>query len=214
VTTFGDLPRAAALRWGEREALTCGRRRMTFRAIAAEVDRVAKGLVALGIGPGEKVAIWLVNCPEWIVAMFAIARIGAVHVPVNTRFRTDDVEYVLRQSNATTLITHDVSGPVDYLAMVRELAPELGQVVAAPGTRLGPALASVRLPDLVRVVVKADAAGAGVCTWNELIDAGRAVRDETLEARARAARPDDRCSSCTRPAPPASRRGSCAPTAR
>lgn len=155
----------AARQWGDRDALVFEQRRYSFRAIAAEVDRVAKGLITLGIEPGDNVAIWLVNCPEWIVAMFAIARIGAVHVPVNTRFRTDDVEYVLRQSNATTLITHDVSGPVDYLAMVRELVPELGQAATAQGVVLRPALASNRF-------------------------AGGAADDGTLEARARAVRPD------------------------
>ena len=56
--------------------------------------------------------------------MFALAKIGAVHVPVNTRFRVADLEYVLAQSEAATLITHDVSGPVDYLAMARELLPD------------------------------------------------------------------------------------------
>ena len=67
----------------------------------------------LRVRPGEKVAIWLVNCPEWIFAMFALAKIGAVHVPINTRFRTVDLAQVLERSNTSTLITHDVSGPVD-----------------------------------------------------------------------------------------------------
>ncbi len=87
--TFGALPTEAAARFGDREALTFRDRRYTFRQVADGVDRVAKGLIHLGVQPGEKVAIWLQNCPDWIFAMFAIARIGAIHVPVNTRFRTD-----------------------------------------------------------------------------------------------------------------------------
>jgi acyl-CoA synthetase (AMP-forming)/AMP-acid ligase II len=101
--------------------------RSSFRQLAADVDRIAKGLISLGVAPGEKVAIWLNHCPEWIHAMFACAKIGAVHLPVNTRFRTADVAYVLRQSNTTTLITHDVSGPVDYLAMARALLGDRGK---------------------------------------------------------------------------------------
>ena len=94
--TLGHLPDEAAGRWGDREALVFRDRRIAFRQLPAEVDRVAKGLIHLGVAPGEKVAIWLTNCPEWICAMFACAKIGAVHVPVNTRLRTADVECVLR----------------------------------------------------------------------------------------------------------------------
>jgi|SRR6059036_3363585 len=81
-TRFGDLTAAAAARWGDREALVFRDRRYSFRQVAAEVDRVARGLIHAGIEPGEKVALWLLNCPEWIFAMFALAKIGAVHVPV------------------------------------------------------------------------------------------------------------------------------------
>jgi acyl-CoA synthetase (AMP-forming)/AMP-acid ligase II len=76
VTRFGDLTDAAAARWGDREALVFRQRRYSFRQIAAEVDRVARGLIRAGVRPGEKVAIWLVNCPEWIFTMFALAKIS------------------------------------------------------------------------------------------------------------------------------------------
>src|SRR5438094_9078917 len=122
VTRFGDLTDAAAARWGDREALVFRQRRYSFRQIAAEVDRVARGLIRAGVRPGEKVAIWLVNCPEWIFAMFALAKIGAVHVPINTRFWTVDLAQVLARSNTSTLVSHDISGPRAYLAMLRRLA--------------------------------------------------------------------------------------------
>jgi fatty-acyl-CoA synthase len=130
--TLGQLPDDAAARWGDREALVFGTHRISFRQLAAEIDRVARGLLHLGVAPGETVAIWLTNCPEWIYALFACAKIGAVHVPVNTRLRTADVEYVLRQSNTATLITHDVSAH-RLPAMVRELVPP------RPGGRRPPA---------------------------------------------------------------------------
>ena len=97
VTRFGDLTDAAAAWWGDREALVFRDSRYTFRQIATEVDRVARGLIHVGVRPGEKVAIWLLNCPEWIFAMFALAKIGAVHVPVNARFRTVDLAQVLER---------------------------------------------------------------------------------------------------------------------
>ena len=121
--TFGDLPGEAARHFGDREAFLFRDRRYSFRQISQEVDRLARGFIHIGVAPGERVCLWLTNCPEWIFAMFALAKIGAVHVPINTRFRVADLQYVLAQSEATTLITHDVSGPVDYLAMARELLP-------------------------------------------------------------------------------------------
>src|SRR5437660_1719807 len=183
-TRLGDLTDAAAARWGDREALVFRERRYTFREIATEVDRVARGLIRAGVRPGEKVAIWLVNCPEWIFAMFALAKIGAVHVPINTRFRTVDLVQVLERSNTSTLITHDVSGPVDHLAMVRELA----ELDGAGGARR---VRSRRLPDLERVIVASDREHSGAWSWPELLEAARSVDAAAVTARAAAVRPTD-----------------------
>jgi fatty-acyl-CoA synthase len=179
-TRFGDLTDAAAARWGDREALVFRDRRYSFNQIAAEVDRVARGLIHVGVKPGDKVAIWLLNCPEWIFAMLALAKIGAVHVPINTRFRTVDLAQVLARSNASTLITHDVSGPVDYLAMVRELA-ELG----------GERIRSATLPDLERAIVLGEGQYPGAWSWHDLLEAGGAVDAAALRARAAAVEPAD-----------------------
>ena len=151
--TYATLTAEAARRFGDREALSFEGRRYSFREIEDEVDRYAAGLLGLGVEPGEKVCIWLTNCPEWIFLMFALARIGAVHVPVNTRFRSADLEYVLRQSDATTLITHDVSGPIDYLAMAREAKP--ARLLLRSGTRHPGA---IRLADVVTAGERVDPA--------------------------------------------------------
>ena len=71
-------------------------RRWTFADLRDEVDRTARGFVRLGVQPGEKVALWMPNRPQWLYAFFALAKIGAIVVPINTRFRTDDLEYVVR----------------------------------------------------------------------------------------------------------------------
>src|SRR5438128_3793590 len=183
-TRLGDLTDAAAGRWGEREALVFREHRYTFREIATEVDRVARGLIRAGVRPGEKVAIWLVNCPEWIFAMFALAKIGAVHVPINTRFRTVDLAQVLERSNTSTLITHDASGPVDYLAMVRELA-ELA------GTGDARRVHGRRLPDLERVIVVSDREYSGALSWPELMEVARSVDAAVVTGRTAAVRPTD-----------------------
>jgi fatty-acyl-CoA synthase len=97
---------------------------------------VARGLLFLGIVPGDKVALWMVNRPEWIDAMFAIMKIGAVLVPVNTRFRTEDMAYILGQSDAAAVLLADRSGPVDFLAMIRAVMPgwDRGRTRAFPAS--------------------------------------------------------------------------------
>jgi fatty-acyl-CoA synthase len=170
--TMGRLPERAARQWGPREALAFQGTRWTFAALSERVDAVAKGLLALGVAPGDRVALWMVNRPEWIEAMFAIMKIGAVLVPVNTRFRTEDMAYVLGQSDATAVIMAERSGPIDYLALMRQVVPELGP---APDSRL---------PFLKHVVVlgkKTDAGGVG---WLEMIEDGRRVSDAALRERA------------------------------
>ena len=131
---FGDLADDAARRFPAREGLVFEDRRYTFAEVAHEVDRAAKALIALGVQRGDHVSLWLNNCDDWIFIMLALAKIGAPLVPINTRFRTHDLEYVLRQSDSTVLITHDASGPIDYLGMVREVIalPHEGTRVADP----------------------------------------------------------------------------------
>jgi fatty-acyl-CoA synthase len=123
--TLGSLPERAARRWGAREALYFNGRRWSFTELSRSVDRLARGLLALGVQPGEKVALWMVNRPEFIEAMFAVIKIGAILVPINTRLRTEDTAYILGQSDSAALLIVDRSGPVDYLGMVKELAPSL-----------------------------------------------------------------------------------------
>ena len=184
-TPVGDLPARAAARWGDRESLVFGPVRQSFAEIASRVDEAAKGLVALGVSPGDKVCLWLNNRPEWVHLLFAIARIGAILVPANTRFRAGDIEYLVRQSECSTLITHDVSGPVDYLSMVRELVPE-SRTAARGGT-----LRSERFPHLERIVTVSDREHAGVTPYPALVEAGRTVSDDSLAALARAVSVDD-----------------------
>src|SRR5687768_15348334 len=117
---IGTLVDRAAARFGAREALCYGGERWSFADLKRETDRVAKGLLALGIQPGEKISLWMPNRPEWIFSLFAVMKIGAILVPINTRFRTADLEYVVHQSNSTTLLTVDRSGPVRHIDMVAE----------------------------------------------------------------------------------------------
>jgi fatty-acyl-CoA synthase len=180
--TIGSLVDERATRDGSRVALVFGERSWTFAELAQNVDAVARGLIDLGIGPGDKVSLWMMNRPEWIHAALAVMRIGAVLVPINTRFRTDDAAYVLGQSEATTLIIAAQSGPIDYLAMVRELLPSL-----AAG---GDVVRNRKLPALRRLVVLSDSPLPDTIAWSSLIKVGTQLPDDALRARIDAVDPD------------------------
>jgi fatty-acyl-CoA synthase len=175
--TIGLLPERAAQRWDAREALAFQGKRWTFAEFHAGVEAAAKGLLQLGIAPGDKVALWMVNRPEWLHAMFAIMQIGAVLVPLNTRFRTEDMTYVLGQSDAIAVILGDRSGSVDYLGMMCAVASDLG---ARP---------DARFPALRHVIALSDRSHADTIGWHEMLEDGRRVGDAALRERARSVDP-------------------------
>lgn len=181
--TIGQLPADAAARWGAHEALVFKDQRWTWEQFSGEVDRAAKALIALGVEPGEKVALWMNNKPEWLFLMYAVAKVGAVLVPLNTRYRTEDIEYVVTQSNTGTVISDDRSGPVDYLAMLRDVLPDM-----AAGDPCEHELDG--FPDLRRVVFSGTNKLPGTLTWAEALGRAGEVSDETLSARAGAVDPD------------------------
>ncbi len=184
VTIGTQLDRIAA-RFGEREALMFRGKRWTFQQLKDDTDRAARGLIACGVRPGDKVSLWLLNRPEWLHIQFAVAKIGAVLVPINTRFRTADLAYVLRQSDSITLITVDHSGPVGYLDMVRELVPELDACNDPSQLRTD------AFPELRRVILVSELSHAGTLRWQDVVASGDDVSAEDLTARQHAVDPDD-----------------------
>ena len=187
-TTLADLPGLAAIRWGGREALAFGRKRETFAELAVKVDALARGLIAAGVEPGGRVGVWLNNCPAYIHLIFAIARIGATQVPINTRFRTADAAYIIGQAECSTLITHDTSGPINYWAMVREMVPDDER--RADGT-----IKSTAFPHLERIIIKTIdpdiAAPAGTSHWRDMIADNGAELEAELQTRAAAVQVED-----------------------
>lgn len=181
---FGDLPAMARERYGEREALCYGDQRWSYVEFDAEVERTARGLIGLGVEPGEHVALWMVNRPEWLFLMYAIAKVGAILVPLNTRYRTADVAFTVKQSDSATWISMARSGPVDYLAMIRENLPDIaGQ---APRN-----LNCDNFPKLRRVILFGAEPDPSMLAWADLLAAGKSVSQDELEARAAAVDADD-----------------------
>jgi fatty-acyl-CoA synthase len=110
----------------------------TYEELNERVDRLARGMLEIGVARGDKVGLWMPNVPEWVFAYFAIARIGAVVVPMNTRYKMHEVEYILDDSEATALFAVGSFVGIDYLQMigeVRDRLPNLKHVmiVGEPG---------------------------------------------------------------------------------
>lgn len=182
--TLGALLDNTTQRFGSKEALCFEGQRWTFSQLQEQTNRTARALIHLGVQPGDKVSLWMTNRPEWLHILFAVAKIGAVLVPTNTRFRTADTEYVLRQSDSTTLITLDSSGPVNYLDMVEEVCPEIN--FSNSGI-----LHAAKFPELKRVVALGDGQRPGTWNWDDVMAAADEVSPGDLEQRERAVNPDD-----------------------
>lgn len=182
--TFGELPDRAGKRFGDREALLFKGTRWSFTQLAETIDRVAKGFLELGVLPGEKVSLWVPNRPEFIHLFFGLAKIGAVVVPINTLLRTADAAYLLRQSDSSTLITVDRSGPINYLDMVYRMLPNLEKADSS-------ALTIPEFPDLKRVVLLSDQDHPGTQSYSAILQQGEGIKDSRLQERAKGVDPDD-----------------------
>jgi len=182
--TLASMLDDVARRHPTHEALVYLERRLAYADIVREVERCARGLLALGVEPDDKVALWLPNRPEWLVVQHAVARIGGVLVALNTRHRAHELDYVLRQSGAALLVLQDHAGPVDFLERLDEVLPRLH---ARDPDRLG----DERFPRLRHVVCLADDVYGGTHRYVDVLDAGDdPTLDSALRERLRLVTPD------------------------
>ncbi|WP_285907578.1 AMP-binding protein [Pseudodesulfovibrio pelocollis] len=125
--TLGDLLSETVAKYPDTEAVVYVDRdfRLTYREFGALVDTLAKGLMALGVERGEKVAVWANNVPYWVALQFATAKIGAILLTVNTHYRSHEFKYLLEHSEAENLFIIGNYRDHDYLATVYEQIPEL-----------------------------------------------------------------------------------------
>lgn len=157
--TIGARLARAVQRHGDREALVDvpSGRRWTYAEFGRSVEAVALGLMAKGVGKGDRVGIWAVNCPEWVLVQYATARIGAVMVNVNPAYRVHELRHVLRQAGVSVLVSSTEHKDSDYRRMVEQVRAE------CPALR-----------DVVYI---------GDRTWDGLVRAGEGVPREKLAAR-------------------------------
>ena len=121
--TIGDALRRSAECWPDSTFVIGDGERVSYTEFDERVDRLASGLLQLGVGHGDKVAVWLSNSPWWVLTWLACCRIGATVVCINTRYKADEVAFILKQSDAKVLVAMPRYWDIDYLGMIDELVP-------------------------------------------------------------------------------------------
>lgn len=169
--TIADLIDELAQRYPEREALVGSGERYTYRSLRSAVRRLARGLHALGVRRGDKVAILMGNRPEWLIADFAITLLGGVMVAVNTWATARELEHILTHSDARFLFCVPRFLKHDYAAMLGEL--------------------EARLPLLERVICVGSGGRRGWLSYGDVLSRGDSVEENVIDAAQRAVQPKD-----------------------
>ncbi len=186
-TTIGGLVDIVAEQFGDNRALVYHKLGIdyNYREFRAVCNRVAKGFMALGVEKGEHVAIWANNVPQWVLAQFGTGKMGAVLVTVNTAYRSFELEYLMKQSDSTTLLLiGGVRDSEEYLNVLEDVCPELKD--SEPGK-----LQSKRLPKLKNVVYLGEEKKPGMFGWDDILAMGERISDQDLADRQAAMDPDD-----------------------
>ena len=173
-----DIPDKIAVKYTTRDYCR------TWREFDEETDKVAKGLMSLGVQKGDKVAIWATNIPEWLLTLFGAAKCGAILVTVNTNYKVFELEYLLTQSDTKVLVMMGGFKDSNYVDIVNTLIPELKN--SKDGKVSHPSL-----PFLERVVFAGDHTPDGMLNFASLIKAGEAFDDEKFRERERSLDPHE-----------------------
>ena len=176
--TIGDLLDSITQKYPENDALVYVDRdlRYTYNEFTARCNQLARGLMALGIKKGDKVAIWANNVPEWVFLQFATAKIGAVLVTVNTYYKSHELKYLLQQSDSTTLFLIDGIKANEYIDTLNDVVPQLK--VSKPG-----ALVSEELPYFKNVIHMENTDIDGAFTMSDIFEMASRITEEELFAR-------------------------------
>ena len=171
--SIGSAIKGIAAIYPDNEYLVDRETRVTYKELEVQIQRFSKGLLEIGIKPGDHLALWMQNSVDWVVSAFSIASIGAVFIPVNTRFKSDELEYILKQSNSSTLILADKYEKADFLKIFLRICPELQD--CTPG-----ALKSKNLPDLKNIVCTSSEKIPGTYSFDAISNMGQ---DRELQPR-------------------------------
>ena len=175
--TIGQFFDEACGKWASRPALVVRHQkvRLSYGELRQTVDKLAAGLLTLGLNPGDRIGIWSPNNSEWVLTQFATAKAGLILVNINPAYRIAELEYALNKVGCKALILAERFKISDYIGMLRELAPELGQ--AQPGK-----LEAARLPSLRSVVLLGDNWHSGTFRFSEIMTRGGTAEAERIAA--------------------------------
>ncbi|HHW71498.1 MAG TPA: AMP-binding protein [Clostridiales bacterium] len=184
--TLGELLDIQAERYPDNEAVVFPFEgiRWTYSQFKQKVDTVARGLIEMGVKKGDHVSVWTTNVPEWLLIQFATGRIGAVLVTVNTNYKAFELEYLLRQSDTSTLVMTSGFKDSDYVKIINELCPELKNTL--PGQ-----LRSSKFPYLRNIIYIGNSKHDGMFNFNDLYDMAERVESEILEEIQKGLSPQD-----------------------
>ncbi|MBU2547827.1 MAG: AMP-binding protein [Proteobacteria bacterium] len=186
--TIGQALREAASLWGDREALAAKNERLTYAELYQRAGRLALGLSRLGVGKGDHVATIFGTGTEWVVVKYALHILGAVIVPLNVTFRSDELAYALKQADVKTLIMVDELRQGNYVDILGRIDPGLT-------ASTGPELVSDVLPELRRVVCFSPDGKRYDFAHDlfEVLASGSDFTDHQADAFLAPGRPDDPC---------------------
>ncbi|WP_461834568.1 AMP-binding protein [Desulfothermus sp.] len=186
--TLGDLVDLVAEQMPDQmavEYLEPKRISHTYREFNEICRQVAKGLLAMGVKKGDHIAVWANNVPEWLYLQFGSPKMGAVLVTVNTNYRAFELEYLLKQSDSTTLfLIGGVREPDEYIKVMNKVCPELKD--SEPGK-----LKNKNLPFLKNIVFIGEETPPGMFNWKDLMKMGESVSDEELDKVQKSLKPDE-----------------------
>lgn len=185
--TLGDLLDEMAAKTPHAEAVVFRDTRLDYAALREHADEFARALLAAGVQRGDRVALLFTNRPEWLIAAFAAAKIGAVVAAISTFSTPRELEWALEHSGAKVLVTLDTFRGRDFVDALAEFCPELA--TAAPPA----ALRCARLPELRTVVSVGEKERPGVLAWPSFAASGAAVDASALANAQRAVSADDIC---------------------
>lgn len=191
--TLGDLLDQRADELPDKEALVYNypeiglELRLTYSQYREVVNRLAKGLIALGVEAGDQVAVWATNVPEWIFLQLALAKIGAVIVTVNTNYRATEIEYVLRQGDISTLFLIEEHRDNNYLESLYSVAPEIKTI----NDPLVETLRAAALPRLKRAVLIGRVRRQGLSLYSDVTALADQISDDELKVRQARVNPRD-----------------------
>jgi len=184
--TFAEMVDEAAKDLPDSEVLITGDTRLTFSMFQKRSNEIAKGLMSAGVRKGDHVAILIHNVKEFPLAAIAIAKAGGVIVTCNTRFKSDELSYVLNKAKVSTLVTVDqfTEAGINYIDMMRSLVPDLSSYKDKD-------LESNKLPHLKRVIVLKEGDYAGCYSLGDIQQGAEKVSDDELSERQSMMAPDD-----------------------